>query len=180
LELYAPTRIFARHFHDQRFGLSLSAPCRNTAGRAVVLPSNQLPMPSQSSLRGDDCCNFRESAAAEALRFCSEPAALVVGEAKSSAAELLAEHPVLLPQVVDCVLLALVHPASNGHEHKPERIETRHTAEPTMAGSRGSQQCALFSARSTTWTLRAQAAHHLSDLSRVPSGLRAERLYERT
>jgi hypothetical protein len=36
----------------------------------------------------------------EALRFGSEPAALVGGEAKSSAAELPAEHPVLLPQVV--------------------------------------------------------------------------------
>jgi hypothetical protein len=42
---------------------------------------------------------------------------LVVGETKSSAAELLAEYPVLLPEVADCVLLALIYPASNGNEH---------------------------------------------------------------
>jgi hypothetical protein len=130
----APVGILAGHLHHQRFSLSLSSACGNTVGRAIVLPSDQLPVPSQQSLRRDNCCDFRKSAAAESFRFRGEPSALVVGETKSSPAELLTQYPVFLPQVVDCVLLSLSHPASNGNDHKPERIETRHRVKPTMAG----------------------------------------------
>jgi hypothetical protein len=39
------------------------------------------------------------------------------------ATELLAKNPVLLAKVVNDLQLALVHPAGNGDQHKPEWIE---------------------------------------------------------
>jgi hypothetical protein len=80
-------------------------------------------MPGQQSLRGDDRCDLRQSASSEPLCPGCEPATLTVRESKSAATELLAQYPVLLTQVVDRLLLLLVHPAGNGNDHEPERIE---------------------------------------------------------
>src|SRR5262249_7287582 len=52
-----------------------------------------------------------------------EPATLVVRETKSATAELLAQHPILLAQLVDCPLLLLIHPARDGNQHEPKRVE---------------------------------------------------------
>ena len=57
-----------------------------------------------------------------------------------------AKYSVLLPQVVDCVLLALVHPASNANEHKPERIETRHREDYHDRIAWDPAMCVVFSA----------------------------------
>ena len=47
-----------------------------------------------------------------------EPATLIVVQAKSLAAELFPEHSIFLPQILNCVQLALVHPARQGDQHE--------------------------------------------------------------
>ncbi len=37
-------------------------------------------------------------------------------------AELRAKHSVLFAQVFDCIFLPLIHPSSDGHEKKSERV----------------------------------------------------------
>jgi hypothetical protein len=40
----------------------------------------------------------------------------------SAVAELRAKHSVLFAQVFDCIFLPLIHPSSDGHEKKSERV----------------------------------------------------------
>jgi len=67
-----------------------------------------------------------DSASAESFGSRREPATLVVRETKSATAELLAQHPILRAQIVDCLLLLLIHPARDGNCHEPERVENAH------------------------------------------------------
>jgi len=60
-------------------------------------------------------------AAAEHSGFRREPAALGVGEAQATAAELLAQDPVLLLEVLEDLALAAVHPACEHQEQEMKR-----------------------------------------------------------
>src|SRR3954453_23109424 len=80
-------------------------------------------MPGQQSLRGHNCGHLSQKLPSESFCFRSETATLVIRQTKSPATKLFPENPVLLAQGVDCLLLLVIHPASNGNEHEPERIE---------------------------------------------------------
>jgi hypothetical protein len=90
-------------------------------------------MPGQQCLRRDDRCQLRQSPASKSFRSDCETAALIVRESRSASAELLAQDPVLLTQVLNRLLLLLIHPASHGDEHKPDRIENA-THASTVSG----------------------------------------------
>jgi len=51
-----------------------------------------------------------------------KPTALVIVESHSPTADLLSKKSILLQKVLDDLLLMLVHPASNGNNHKTERM----------------------------------------------------------
>src|SRR3954471_6373939 len=80
-------------------------------------------MPGQQSLRCHNRGHLSQKLPSESFCFRSETATLVIQQTKSPATKLFPENPVLLAQVVDCLLLLVIHPASNGNEHEPERIE---------------------------------------------------------
>ena len=96
------------------------------AGGSIVLAGDQLPVPGQESLRRDDRCHRRQSAVAESLCFDSQSTALFVRKPESTTAELLTQDLVLLAQILDCLLLLLIHPARDRDQHEPERIENAH------------------------------------------------------
>ncbi len=52
-------------------------------------------------------CDLEEPFAADCLGLCGEPTALTIGESQALSAQLFAEHPVLLLQVLDNVLLTV-------------------------------------------------------------------------
>jgi len=97
-------------------------------------------VPSQQSPRGDDRCDLRQRASAETFGSHRKPATLVVRETKSATAELLAQHPILLAQIVDCLLLLLIHPARDGNQQEPKRVENAHCSTVSWA------LCIVFSA----------------------------------
>ena len=74
-----------------------------------------------------------DSASAEPFGSRREPATLVVRETKSATAELLAQHPILLAQIVDCLLLLLIHPAREGNQQEPKRVENAHCSTVSWA-----------------------------------------------
>jgi hypothetical protein len=88
---------------------------------------------SQQNPRGDDRCDLRQRASAEPFGSRREPATLVVRETKSATAGLLAQRPILLAQIVDCLLLLLIHPARDGNQHEPERVENTHCSTVSWA-----------------------------------------------
>ena len=59
-----------------------------------------------------------ERLTAECLRFDRQPAPLGIGEVKALAAKVLPEDSILLPQILDHILLAPIHPAGQGRQQK--------------------------------------------------------------
>ena len=63
----------------------------------------------------------------QAFRLDCQSTSLVVVESHSSVSELLAQNPILLAQILECLQLALIHPASQGNYHELDRIKnSRH------------------------------------------------------
>jgi hypothetical protein len=83
-------------------------------------------VPRQQSLGGDNCCHLGQGTPAKAFRPRGQPTALVISETKSATSQLLAQDPVLLAQILDRLLLLVIHPARDRDHHEPERIENTH------------------------------------------------------
>ncbi len=91
---------------------------------------NELQVPTEKCVGSDYRCDVSEGATTDGLTSNREPAALIVGESKSSGTELLLENAVLLPEILDdCVLLA-ANPASQGGNKDLPRLE--HGRHPTI------------------------------------------------
>ena len=83
------------------------------------------------TLRVDDGCDLRQRVPAEPLRSSCEPPTLVVRKTKSATAQLFAQNTILLAQIVNCLLLLLIHSVGDRDQHEPERIENTHN--PTVS-----------------------------------------------
>ena len=83
---------------------------------------------------------MRQRASVETFGSHRKPSTLVVRETKSATAELLEQHPILLAQIVDCLLLLLIHPARDGNQQEPTRVENAHYSTVLWA------LCIVFSA----------------------------------
>jgi len=108
----APGRVFdceLDHQAVQRSGRAGS--CASSSGRAVVLVRDEFAVPAQNRIGRHQAAELVQNAATEGFALRREPAALGVGEAQAPAAELLAQHAVLLLEKLDDLELAAVHPA---------------------------------------------------------------------
>jgi hypothetical protein len=61
-------------------------------------------------------CQFRQQPSSEQPGFFRQTATLVVGEAKPPIAKLFAKDSIFLLQIIDRVLLPLIHPSGNGNQ----------------------------------------------------------------
>jgi hypothetical protein len=89
-----------------------------------MFPPDEFPMPAHQSLWRDNRCHFREQFSPRQPGFDREAAALIVREAKAPATKLNPNDAIFLPQILDCVLLLLIHPSGNGKEQKTERVQS--------------------------------------------------------
>src|SRR5215472_2291505 len=92
-------------------------------GGSVVLLGDQLPVPSQQGLRGDDAGDLGKSFSSQRFGLHGQSPALIVIEAHSPAAELLAKHPILLSEIFNDLQLAVVHPPGNGDQQESEWVK---------------------------------------------------------
>ena len=79
-------------------------------------------MPRQQRLRRDDARHLGQPFASQPFRLGGQATPLVVGQPQSPITELLAQHAVLFPQIVDHLLLRLMHPPGHRYQQEPERI----------------------------------------------------------
>src|SRR6266567_2465039 len=103
----------------------------------VVLVRDELPVPVQQSLGSRNGGHLRQQPSSEQFCLCCQAAALVVGEAKAAVAELSPKHAVLFAQVLDSMLLMLIHPARDRYQHKAKRVQRlrhRFSRLPSRAG----------------------------------------------
>jgi len=71
------------------------------------------------------------------LRLGDQSNTLLVGESQSSRSELLSEHTILRPEIVDHIALVLVDPAGQGDKEKLERMRERSHQRSVSEGRRG-------------------------------------------
>ena len=85
-------------------------------GGSVVLLGDQLPVPSQQGLRGDDAGDLGKSFSSQRFGLYGQSPALIVIEVHSPATELFSKHPILLAKIFNDLQLAVVHPPGDGDQ----------------------------------------------------------------
>ncbi len=95
----------------------------------VVLLGDELAVAAQEGLWGHEAGEPRQTLrAANGRPFGRQPAALLIGEPQPPATELLAQHPVLLLEVVNRLELAPMHPPGEEHQQETQRLRPHRLA----------------------------------------------------
>jgi hypothetical protein len=84
---------------------------------------DELAVPSQQCLGCDDGGDRCQHLPTEAFCLAGQPAPLSIIQPQPSAAELFSKDPIFFAEVIDGILLLLIHPAGHGDEHKPEWVK---------------------------------------------------------
>src|SRR6516165_1053439 len=92
-------------------------------GSSVILLGDQLPVPSQQSVRCDNVGDLGKSLSPQRFGLYGQSPALIVIEAHPPATELFSKHPILLAKIFNDLQLAVVHPPGDGDEQKSEWVE---------------------------------------------------------
>src|SRR5215469_14858035 len=92
-------------------------------GSSVVLLGDQLPVPSQQGLRGDNAGDLGKGLSSQRLGLYGQSPALLVLEAHSPITELFSQHPILLAKIFNDLQLAVVHPPGDSDQQKLEWVE---------------------------------------------------------
>jgi hypothetical protein len=118
-----PIAVLPCHAHHQGFDLSYRTWSSGRApATAIVFLSDQFAMPAQQCFtRHNRSLLFQPLPEG----FCSDgqSSPLIIVESKAPFPQLLPQHPVLLAQIIDELVLAVIHPACQGDQHEMERIE---------------------------------------------------------
>jgi hypothetical protein len=85
---------------------------------AVVLVRDTLPVPVQQGPGRRNRGYLRQQPSSEQFPLCCQATALIVSEAKAAVVEPSPKHPVLFAQILDGVLLMLIHPAGDRYQQK--------------------------------------------------------------
>src|SRR5262245_53543074 len=82
-------------------------------------------MPCQQCRGSDDCGDLFENPPAEPFGFGGKPPPLAIRKSKAATCELLPENTILLDEILDDMLLPLVHPTGHGNDEKRKWIQSR-------------------------------------------------------
>ena len=124
----APRRVLPRHPHRDGTNLLQDTWPPDALSCGGPLPRDQLPVPAQEGVRGDERRDLRQHPPSEAVPGRCESTPLGIGEAQAPPAYLLFEHAILLAQIGNHVKLMAIDPAgesdqqhlpADGVEHPP-------------------------------------------------------------
>src|SRR5215467_7974950 len=106
---------------------SISPAVRGRPGPRWPLPSYfcAISFRCQTNKPRDNGTHFVQKPSCQSLGFHGQSTALIVVKPKPTWAELLAQNPVLLAQVIDDLVFPLVHPSGHGDQHETKRIRSR-------------------------------------------------------
>ena len=112
-------RVLGSHAKHERADRVVDPWASGTAlGVAIVLLGDELTIPAQDRVGGDDAGDLAKGLSAQGFALGSQATTLSGGEAKTTPFELLAEYTVLLLEAGDEVLLSPVKPAGKGQQGK--------------------------------------------------------------
>src|SRR5262249_21128940 len=115
----APARVLLSHpNHQVRDFFRRSTSSWFSKWAAIVLLSDEFPVPRHQGFWSHNRRHLRQQLAAEFFRLRRQSAALFVGESHSFATDLLTKNAILLEQIFDDMLLMPIHPARDRHDNK--------------------------------------------------------------
>ena len=88
--------------------------------RVRPLAGDQLPMPPQNRVGGDNRGELAQQPTAQTLPAPRQPAPVLIGQAEASSTQLRSEDPVFFDQIRHGLLLLAPPPAGKSHQHEPE------------------------------------------------------------
>ncbi len=123
-----PSRVLSSHAKHQVANVLHHAwSSRAPPSRAEVpFPRDQLPVPGQDRVRGDDRRHLSQDPPTERLPLRGQPPTFVIAQTKSPSTELSLQDAVLVDEVVDDILLVTVDPAGNGDDEESPRVNGAH------------------------------------------------------
>lgn len=102
----SPAHVLGSHAKHERADRVVDPRASGTTlGAAIVLPGDELMVPAQNRIGGDDPRYLAQSLSAQGFVLGSEATTLSIGEAKTMPSELLSEYMVLLLEIGDDILL---------------------------------------------------------------------------
>src|SRR5215468_3907512 len=118
----APSRIVACHLEDQCLDLAGdSGPARAAPCAPVVLLGNELAVPAEQRIWGDNRRELAEPRSSERLCPSGEAPTLRIREAKSPSSELLPERQILGLQILDYLCLLAADPSDQQEQEELDR-----------------------------------------------------------
>src|SRR5690606_27150608 len=117
----APRGVLGDHAHYQLHkGITLPGATGPTLCAAVVLGSNELPIPAKERVGRDDSAELKQLHSGELFGGARKPPALGVGEPQAPGPELLSQHAVFGLEVFDGLLLLAVEPAGRDQQNEAQ------------------------------------------------------------
>ncbi len=127
----SPGRIFAGHPQDQLPDWGSSLGTTDTAAlAAIILLRDKPPVPSKQGVWRHQGADLEEPISADYFGLRGETAALAICEKQALPTQLLAEHPILLLQILDDALLTAIHPPGEDHQQEM-KLKTAHQIQHT-------------------------------------------------
>lgn len=129
----APSRVGAGHLEDEPLHLlGGPGPPRAALLAAVMLPCDELAVPTNQCIGDDERCDLAQSTPSDRMSASSKTPSLDIAQPRAPSSERLTEDAVLLVDVLDRLLLGTIHPAGDNQSTGQER---RRPSAPTMLES---------------------------------------------
>jgi hypothetical protein len=113
-------------------------------------PRRGIPSPREQRVRRHNRDDVPQDAASECLGSRRQSTALRVGEPQSSVSELFPQDPMLFVEIVDDIVLLLIHPTGERNENKSQRLRQRwHVVKATRGRFAGCRAARAKSNRRT-------------------------------
>ena len=115
---------------------------------AIIFLREQFSVPRQQSFWSEDVRHLFQQLPTKPFRLRGQSAALVVAESHAPITSVFSKNTILLDEIVDDMLLMLVHPAGDRDHNKRKRVECR--AHPQIVSPEsGPNPQPIISARSS-------------------------------
>ncbi len=122
----APRGILLGHPHHQAPDFREHASTARRGLRVRPFPGNELPVPAQERISGDDRGDLTQPPTAQAVRPHGKPASIVIGQLQASASELPTQDTVLFNEIAEYVSLLAVQPPDEDGEQQLQRRGINH------------------------------------------------------
>src|SRR5262249_35630963 len=156
----APAGILAGHPYHEAPDLQEHARTSGPTPRVCPFPGDQLPVPPEDCVGRDDGGHLRQTPTAEPFAEDCQPSTFIVSQSESSSAQLRLQNPVFCSEILQGLLLLVLHPTDDDRQHQLKRKHPMSLRQPPadqVFGHFGPKTALSSSSRLTSPVVRARS-----------------------